>query len=159
MAPFADLGPPAAFQRFVDHDIQGATGLDKGRDDAREQVPTRLQRRPASPVEHLVKRAEMGILLMAGVPPRRGDRSAATREQHAPQQGQHLLPGRGRKQATERFQHGYNGGSTRHEGSPEQDDRALATAILALKSLMPCSSSGKCTKSSSGLVARSSMFA
>src|SRR5260221_7217322 len=130
MAPFADLGPPAAFQRLVDHEIQGATGLDKGLDDAREQVPTRLQRRPASPVEHLVKGAEMGILLMAGVPQRRGDRSAATREQRAPQQGQHFLPGRGRKQATERFQHGYNGSSTRHERSPEQD-RGLATAILA----------------------------
>ncbi len=156
VAACADLGAPAAFQRFVEHALQGATGLANGFENAREQVPTRLQRRPAGAMEHLVQRAEMGILLMAGVPPRRcttapvchragvpprrRDRSAATRAQRAPQQRQHFLPGRGRQQTTERFQQRDTGGRTRHERAPEQDS-GLATAIFAPKRLMPGASS------------------
>ncbi len=68
MAPLADLRPPAAFECFVDHAIQGAAGGNKGLAQECEQVSTRLQRGPAGPVQGLVKGTEMGVLLMTGVP-------------------------------------------------------------------------------------------
>ena len=68
VASFADLRPPAAFECLVDHDIQRATSGNKGLAEEREQVPTRLQWGPASPVQNLVKGTEMGVLLMTGVP-------------------------------------------------------------------------------------------
>jgi hypothetical protein len=94
VAACAELGAPAAFQRFVDHQVQCAARLDEGLADEREQVATRLQRRPARAVEHLVDGAEMGVLLMASVPQRRRDGSAASCAQRAPQSRQHFLPGR-----------------------------------------------------------------
>jgi hypothetical protein len=92
-----DLRPPPALQGFVNRNIQRPTRLAKGLHDEREQLPTGLQRRPTSTVEHLMKDAEMRILLMAGVPQSRRYRAAAAGEQGSLQQGQHFLPGRGSK--------------------------------------------------------------
>src|SRR5262245_24333651 len=147
MSSFANLRAPAAFQCFVDDDIQAASGLDKGLDDEREQGPACLQRRPAGSVEHLVKGAEMGILVMAGVPQGRGHGATAPREQGPVEQRQHLLPGGRREQRAKRFEQGYTGGSARHEASPEW----IAVWRLLSYSLDPHAVYllQKCTKSSS----------
>jgi hypothetical protein len=77
-----------------------------------------------------MKGAEAGIRLVTGVPEGGGDRAASARQQGSPQQGQGFLPGGGGKHTLERFEQGYNGGGARHEGSPGQDDSALATASV-----------------------------
>ena len=83
MAPFADLRPPAAFACFVDHNIQGAAGGNKGLAEECEHVSTRLQWGPAGPVKDLVKRAEMRVLLMTGVPQDCGHCAPAARKEGA----------------------------------------------------------------------------
>jgi hypothetical protein len=70
-----NLAAPAAFQGLIDHDVQRPAGLAKGRDDELEQLLTRLQRRPASPIQHLVKDAKIRVLLMASLPQGSGHRS------------------------------------------------------------------------------------
>jgi hypothetical protein len=97
MAPFADLRSPAAFECFVDHDIERATSQNEGLDEQCEQTPTRLQWRPTGAVQHLVKGTEMGILLLAGVPEGCGHGAPTVREERATQQCEHFLPGRGGK--------------------------------------------------------------
>jgi hypothetical protein len=40
MASLADLAAPAAFQRFIDHEIHAGSGWHKGFDDKQEQLAT-----------------------------------------------------------------------------------------------------------------------
>jgi len=40
MSTFADLGSPTPFQRFINHQINTASGFDEGLDDERERLPT-----------------------------------------------------------------------------------------------------------------------
>src|SRR5260370_33818423 len=95
MAPLADLRPPAAFACFVEHDLQGAGGGNKGLAEECEHVSSRLQRGPAGPVKGLVKRAAMRVLLVTGVPQGCGHGATAAREEGASEQREQLLPGGG----------------------------------------------------------------
>ena len=93
MAALANLRAPAAFQRFIDDDIQAPSRLDKGLDDEREQGPACEQRRPAGPVERLVKGAEMGVLRVASLPQGGSHGATTPREEGASEQRQHFVPG------------------------------------------------------------------
>src|SRR6266568_3553392 len=109
MPTFANLGSPTPFQRFVDHDIDAASCLDKALYDEEEQLPTELQRRPARSIEHLVKPAKVAIQMMASLPQCCGHRSASSGQDGSSQKGHHFLPGRCGKQWAKVSKNRYNG--------------------------------------------------
>lgn len=118
MSSCADLAPPAPLQRFIDHQIDAGSYWHKGFDNEQEELAAYRQRRPASPVEHLVKEAPVAGLSVAAGAQSCCNSAASSGEQRSGSQDHQFSPRGSSKQWPKDGQNFYNGVGKGHEYPP-----------------------------------------
>jgi hypothetical protein len=78
VAALGDLGAPAPFEGFVNHDLDTSTLGHKGSDQDKQQAMAEGKGHPARTVEDVMKAAEGGVMCMTGEAQRSGDGAPTT---------------------------------------------------------------------------------
>jgi hypothetical protein len=108
-----DLAAEAAFERFINHQIDPRACWDKGRDNEKQELATHREPRPAGSVEHLMKEAPVDGLGVATGAQGCCDRAASLRKPRSGEPRHQFPPRRGGTEwpkGRQNFSHGIGKG-------------------------------------------------